>query len=351
MVTEGALLTGMPGVHEDHGHACKGCFVRHILSELEESPIGMAWALLASGLNPLSDPGQIFETESRSGALRSVHEPFGDGMVGILLKPGLFPFEQLEPPPRRPGVMGLQSFPAFGVTLSLPLDCLSRMHRAIRVHRKIDDAEVHTQDVLDADGLRLQNITNHGKVEHALDVHQINLTLAKGEQGALPGATLVGNRHAALQSPDGQLRIGAQTKDPVVVGLCRVAFEATAGLAVELVGIGHFRNASHDHLGTQPKAFFAGMVGQPVQGKLPKRLCLPGLARQPGTGTVRGRQRLQKRLMLSIGRVELEISHKFHGLKYRTYVVQEQLKSCCSYRATSRSSPWLKRGVSAKGKI
>lgn len=91
--------------------------------------------------------------------------------------------------------------------------------------------------------------------------------------------------------------------------------------------------------------------GLDVQRKLPKGLGIPGLARQPITRTIRGRQRLKERIMLSIVGSRLEIGHKFHGLKYRIFLVQEQLLFRCSYRTTFRSSPWLKRGVSAKGKI
>ena len=61
MVTVGALLAGMTGIDEDHRDTGECGLVRHVLPELEESPIGVPWALLASGLNPLPDARQIFE--------------------------------------------------------------------------------------------------------------------------------------------------------------------------------------------------------------------------------------------------------------------------------------------------
>lgn len=345
MVAVGALLARMPWVHEDHQHTRERGLVRHILPELEESPIGLSWALLASGLNPAADTGEVFQSDSRRGALRSLHEPFGDGMVGVLLKPGLLAFKQREAPPCRPGAMLLQAFPAFGVALAFAINRLACVHRAIRVHGKVDDAEVYTQDTFYADGLGLQDITDHGKVERTLDVHQINLTLAKGQQGALTLATLVGNGHAALHRPEREHGVRAETKNSIIVGLCGITPEASARLAVQFVGICHLGNTPYRHLCGKTKLLPTALIGQLVQSELSKGVGVPGLPCQPRTRAVRHLQRLQQRIMLFRGRCQFEIRHKFH-ISSIEHLWHKSNRNCWPCRPTSFPPRPERRGLS-----
>ena len=266
-------------------------------------------------------------------------------MVHVVLKPGLLACEMSQPSPRRPGPMSLQPFTALLVPLAFSLDRLARVHRAVRVHSKVDDTKVHAKHVLDADGLWLKDITDDRKVKRPLDVHQVHLALAKSQQGALSCAALVGHLHAALHGPQRQLGVRAQTEDAIIVGLRGIAPETTASLAVQFIGIGHFGNTAHGHLCGKAKLGTTAFIRELVQGELAKRVGLPCLFRQPCAGTVRHLQRVQQRRMLFWGGSQLEIRHKFH-ISSIEHLTAENKQTCWPCRPTSFPPRPKRRGLS-----
>ena len=316
-----ALLARMPWVHEDHWHTDERRFVGHILPKLEKSPVTVSWPLLASGLNPLADTLQVFQGDPCSGALRRFHETFGNRVVRVRLKPGLYARELTQLAACRPRLMPLQSMPTPIESLACVVNHRTTIDGAIRVNCEVDDAKVYTEDTLNADGIRLKDITDNRKIESALDVHQVYLALAKGQQGALTLPTLIANGQTALHSPDRKRSARAEAKNPVIVWLCCVPPKPAAGLAVELIDISNLGNAPHRHLCGQAKLCSTPFVGQFVQRKLTKRLGIPGLPSQPRTRPVRDLQRVQQRRMLVWRRDQFEVRHKFHTLKYRVFLV------------------------------
>jgi hypothetical protein len=247
-------------------------------------------------------------------------------MVHILLKPGLLPFEQPEPATCRAGVMLLQSFSPCGIALAFALNRLPCIDRAIRVDRQIDDAEIYPQHALHADAVWLQHITDDGQVERASDVHQIDLAFAKAQHGALPYATLIGDGLTTSGRPQREVGIGLHAKDAVIIRLRRIPLEASPRFAVQFVGIRDFRNTAHGHLCRQTKLRTTPFIRQLVQGKLPKRLGVPGFFGQPGTGTIGCLQGCKQSRMLCGSRKQFEIGDKFHGFKYRIYQYGRQDK-------------------------
>lgn len=325
MATVVALLTGMSRINEDHGHTSECSLVRNILPQLKEPPICVSWPLWASGLNPLPYACQVFQSNGCSGALRRVHETLGNTVIGILLKPGLSTFELVQFAACGSGPMLLQFVTSLRKTLAFLFHLRATVDCAIGVHRQIDDPEINTQDALNSHLVRFKDIAHDRNVEHAFDVHQIDFALAKGQQGTLPLATLIRDGQPARHSPDREVGIRAEAKNPVIIGLGRIAFKAPSGCAIQFIGISNFGNTAYRHLRCQAKLCPTALVGQFVQGKLAKGLRVPRLARQPIACTIRRLERLKERCVLGFGRSEFEIGHQFHGLKYGTSVVQEQL--------------------------
>ena len=169
-----ALLTGMPWIHENHWHPSERRLVGDILPQLKEAPVRVSWPLLASGLNPVTDSGEVLQSDPCTGALRRLHETLGNGVIGVLLKSGLFASELSQSPPCRPGAMALQPFASRLIPLAFLLYRLAGVYRPVRVHGKVDDAQIDTKDTLNTDGLRLKDITDHCKVERSFDVHQVH---------------------------------------------------------------------------------------------------------------------------------------------------------------------------------
>ena len=307
-----ALLARVSGVDQDHGDTGQRCLVGDKLPQLGKAPVGVSWPLLASGLNPLPDACQVFQADSGSGALRRVHETFRNGVVRVGLKPFLLARQQAQLSACRSGVVLLKTLAPPGKALPCMLNIRTAVDRPIRINRKIDYAEVYTKDTLNPDRFWLKDITDHGKVEDASNIHQIDFAFAVRQQGALSCATLIGNRQPTLGTPQRDLGVRAESEDAVIVGLGSIALETPPFILIKLVGISHLPNAPYYHLRGKQELLATGVVGQRMQRELPKRLRVPCLASQPRTRTIRRCQRLKQRSVLGWSRHQFEVRHKFH---------------------------------------
>jgi hypothetical protein len=89
MVTLWALLAGVLGINQHHRNPDHGDFIADALPKLEEPPIRLSCTLRASGLNPLPNAPEVFQSNQGRGALRGLHDAFRYAVVGVFLKPCL----------------------------------------------------------------------------------------------------------------------------------------------------------------------------------------------------------------------------------------------------------------------
>jgi hypothetical protein len=305
-------LARMPWVNEQYRDASGGSLVGNILSQLGKAPVRLPWSLCAPGLNPLPNARQVFQGNPSRGALRSLNNLFGNRVVRVRLKPCMLSGNLSEFASSSSCIVPLKTLPAALESLTGVLNFSASIDSAVRIHREIDDTEINAQDMLYPHLFRLKDITNHGKVEDASNVHQIDFALPKCQQSTLPLATLVGNRQPSLRTPQRDLGIRAESKNAIIVGLRRIALKPTPCLRVQLVGVRDLGNAAYHHLCRKQKLLTTRVVGQRMQRELPKRLRVPCLASQPRTGTIRCRQRLKQGSMLGLCRQQLQVRHKFH---------------------------------------
>lgn len=150
LVAHGTFLTRIPGIHHNYGDTSQPCLVAHKLPQLEKSPVGVSCPLLASGLNPGANPLQIFQGDGGPGALRRFHDTLGDGMVDVLLKPGLCARELPQLASGGPRGMVLQFLASLGKALPFPLDLGTAIDSAIRIDRQVDNAKKSAMIVVSA---------------------------------------------------------------------------------------------------------------------------------------------------------------------------------------------------------
>jgi hypothetical protein len=89
VVTLWALLAGVLGINHPHRNTGHLRLVPDQLSKLKEAPIRVSCALRASGLNPLPNAPEVFQSNQGRGALRGLHDAFRYAVVGVFLKPCL----------------------------------------------------------------------------------------------------------------------------------------------------------------------------------------------------------------------------------------------------------------------
>jgi hypothetical protein len=185
------------------------------------------------------------------------------------------------------------------------------------VKGEVDDAKVHTRHVLDADPIRARNVAHAGKIPLASHQHQIDLTLAVGEQDTLTLVADERNLLATAERPDTHLVVRNEPVDAVVVGLRGELAKADETLALigrlRRMGVGNLASTADDCLCRQAELFADGTLKQFLQ------VALAGLASVQATlgnfvaGGVAPLKHVVQRLRLVRRRLKLDGGNKLHS--------------------------------------
>lgn len=347
METTPTFPRGVPRVDLNHRNARQLRLVRDAVPQVGECPVVESSTLLASGLDTVADAGQLFEGDGATVALRCLDDSLGDTMVFVLLKSGLFPADLFQLALGCPRALTLEVAPAMGVFSSRFVNTPARVAVPFAIDCEIDHAKVDTEHARGLDHIECRNIADDSEIPDALDDHQIDFALAKGEQGALPFAALVGNGLTPVHGPDGYFRIGAESEDTVIIGLGGIFLESAPSLTVELVSVGHLGDAAHGHLRRQTEFLPAAGIDEFMQGELAEDLPVPRPATDPvacGIGCIQSRA---QGCVLRGSRAELDVGDKFHGSSIE-YLVAKGKKNV-ALQGNFRFLSLLKEGVSTKG--
>ncbi len=141
------------------------------------------------------------------------------------------------------------------------------------------------------------------KVIARLRLQEFKLTLACAKEH-LSSAGKRPNRDTKL--------VQLPLRSAVVVGNRALRGEGAKRLFIQLVGVRDLSFTPHDHLRRKAKAFFGVLVTEPMEGKLPKRLCVPRELTQPATRLIRPFRRRQKRSVLFGSRQKAYFGGQLH---------------------------------------
>ena len=327
METPPAFLAGILGINFDYRQSSTLCLVGDALPQVVEGPVVEASALLASGLNPVSDTPQGFQGNAPTVALRHVDDQFGDTVILVFLKPGLFTADVAEFARGRSRALALKIASAVGIRAPGSVDLPPAVAVPFAIDCQVDDAQVNTKYARDAGLFRVRDVTDACDVPLPLDVHQVHFPFAKSEQCSLPLPTLVRDGQASFQGPDGNRTVGAEAEDAVIVGLRGMRAEPAPGLAVQLIGVSNLGDTPDSHLRRQPKPLTTGTIGERMQFELSKRLVGPCLTREPRAGSVGSLKRLEQGRMLLGSRSELDVSDQFHSSSIEDLSVRSKGKA------------------------
>jgi hypothetical protein len=196
-----------------------------------------------------------------------------------------------DPPPQTTGHVAL-----FG-----------RRRNTIAITGEVDDSEIDTEHILDADFFWVWYVTDNGEIPLTTHEHQIDFALAKCEQSALAFAADERNLHPADERPDAHHVIGDEAEYAIVVGLGGMLAESDNSLSsggfLRRVGVGHLGDAAHRGLGCQFEGLAGADIEHLVQIVLSGNASIKATLRNRVTGSIAALKRVAKRLRLLCCRV------------------------------------------------
>ena len=131
----------------------------------------------------------------------------------------------------------------------------------------------------------------------------------------MTGAADEGYRLPAVHCPDRHRR--AFVGQDALIKSDRPKWRKRAlGLLIQLVGIRHFGNTAYRELCGNAKGFTYRAIGQPMDGKLPKRSGVPCDLTDVVTGSVGRFKRALQRIHLFGGGQEFQLYRQSHIMKH-----------------------------------
>lgn len=276
-----------------------------------ERPAMQGCSLAASGPYPVANALQIFQGYSACGALRSINKLLADLVVDMFGKASLFAGELFKATTTSLRTFGLQLFAQAPMAKAYILDLTTAMHLAITIDGNVSNPQINAKKIIGIVLVRLCNIASLIKIELAIAVNQICLTLAIRQQLALMVTT--DERHClpTIKRPERKRVTAFPGKNPVVIGNATQRLESAFGLAIKLVAIRHFGNNTNGHLSRQAKPLADGIVSGMVQVKLPKRLRFPSKITQVISCGIRSFQCLLQAFRLCFRGLQFDLRYQF----------------------------------------
>jgi hypothetical protein len=264
---------------------------------------------------PLANALEIFKHNRPLRAFGFGNQTLANSVVCVLLKAALATCKSFQVALGRLGADLLERLPATLIPLAAALNRLTRKRFAVAVGCQVDDTQIDTQETFRVERLRRFNLSSGEQIPLASHECQIGFAALRGKQLALTVATNEGDRQPPVKCPNRNLgTFEVVGEDTVIVGNCAVWLECALGLAIELVGIRNLGDAAYRQLCRQAKRFTRGLIGQFVDGELPKGVCLPCELADKVAGSVGGLKRAPERVGLFGRRKQLYGSGQPHNM-------------------------------------
>jgi len=308
-----ALAAGVTRIDNENRNAGTTRLVGNKIAQLSETPVVQAFPLLQIGLNPGANAFEVFKGNRAAGAFSFGNDATRNVVVDPLLKTALLSAHFPKPTFRGLGSFLLQQGATPGIPFALGFYLLAAELFARGIGCQINDAQINSKNTFRGQQFGIVKVTHGGDVPMAAHKHQIHFALAMLEQLALMFAANEPDFDAPVQRPDRNPVIGQKPENPVVIRLRAQRAKRALRFLVQLVGVGHFCDATHGHLRSKVKLLSNGLINQLMQIKLPECFSLPSLYRNPVTRLVAPFKRLLEQFSLFGRRLQFDVSHKFHS--------------------------------------
>jgi hypothetical protein len=303
----------VPRINEVDRHTTQLSFVTDKRPQLRESPRVECCALRPSSLHPRANVRQVVGRNRPLRAFGLRNNPFGENMVDVFGKPALLTGKlfQTAMAALRAFLLELTTQPAMAI--AHVLDRLAAVDLPIAISCNVRDTQVNTERAINLDRFGCFNGARSKQVPGAADEGEISFATLVFEQLALVLTTHKRDGLSPIQCPDRNKRVGKREReDAIIVGNCAKWSKPAQRLPIQLVAIRDFGNTAHGELRGQVKRLTRRLIGQFVDGKLPKGCALPGHLADVVAGGVGRLKRAFERSGLFRRGQQFQLDGEFH---------------------------------------
>lgn len=307
------LATGVARVNVHNADTRKPRFVLNLCSEVVERPGVQRRTLTTPSPYPLAYALQVLKGDSLAVALRGCDDALCNDVVRIVGKAAFSTGKFFQLALSRLRTFALQFRPQTAVTVPNTLDVATAVGAALRVGSYLSYAHINAKVALNIFGRRLRNGAGRQQVELTPDVNEVAFALLILQQLKLPWPRAEKHLLPTLKRPNRHAEpIQLPLEDAAVISNRAVGIERAERFLVQLVGVGYFGLAPHNHLRRKREGVLTVIVDQTVKAKLPESLGIPSHLRHVVTRLVRPLQRRQQCGVLLRGGQEAYFSRQLH---------------------------------------
>jgi len=246
------------GVNEDYGYSYSFGFILDKALQLIETP-SMDCSSLIATVNRYPQPYafEVFKGYSSEGVLSFWNNPFAYGMVDGCCESMFFSASFLEQTFSRLCSFGLEFASDFCVSTSFSVEFFANPSLSIDIRSYVFDSDIYSEKVLRQEGFCFGNFNCGCNVELFVFENKICLSPDFVNSFLLVCAFLDGDFLSAFKCEYGDGFKPFPTEDTLVVDDCSMQVECCCCFvgSVSFVGICHFADGSHSHLGRELEVF------------------------------------------------------------------------------------------------
>jgi len=324
--TDRTGATCIPWVHWAHRNASLLSLVFDEATKLKERPITVLVPLLAANRS-LTDALKVFQGDTSVSVLRFLNKPLTNRMIDVCLKTGLTARQLTKFAFRRLGLLALKITAAVFVLPAVTFHYLTVKIFSITIRRKIDNAKVYPQKVVNIKLIRFLKVTGDEQVERSVDVNEVAFPKLTPQELALMFSTSEGDMLTTRNRPNGNLGVFEfKGKEPIIECDCTQHFKCTLDFLIKFVSIGNLGNTAYNYLSSKIELFTNRIVSQFMEWKLAKGFAPPRLFTDEIAGTVGLNHRCFKRGSLFVSGKQFYFRSQFHNSNNRLNVLFRQYK-------------------------
>jgi hypothetical protein len=342
MATQRTFATGISSIDGNYLDARQRGLVLNVCPQLTEAPAHHFSASDLLNPDPRTNAFEVFKD------YRSIRA-FGlldDFLADLVVKIGGIALFFASPISESSfcgfGLLALKLASQATVALSEIAHVSARERLTVAIGGNSGDAQINAEESIRiVIGRWFDHIHRGEQKPFAISDNEVGLALSRFKKLLLLFASHEADFLSPRCGPDRNV-ILAISKDAVVKSDRSIQTEDTHRLFIELVGIRHFGDHAHGKLGGKAELLTDFFIGELMQVKLTKYLCIPGNPGALVSRRIRKTQRLFKRLSLSSIGSEFKTDSQFHAYNYtrRLFLKTSINREIIALgRAISNSSP------------
>lgn len=312
VTADAALSRSVPRVDGADWQPCALGLVGDLRLEIGKGPGVQVASLLPASPDPRADAFEVFDGDPAPGAFGRSDDLLGDNMVRVLGEAMLLHPALAKQTLRALGSLSLKPTSQIDRAAANAVDVRAGEMFPLARGGDIDDADVDAEPAESLLLFGVRHVDGHEEIELAGAEHEVGFSALVHEQRALMVAADERDPLSPLDVPDAR-SLAEPRQDASVVGDGPERAENAHLLSIELVRVGHLRDAPDQHLRGDVGEFCARrVVGESVDRELGERRGSPRTLRDPIASRVRAPKRRGQRRRLRAARLELHLHRQLH---------------------------------------